>query len=113
MNYIKHLGRCIKDNRKQKELTKQEVVKCLQDNGVSMDIKTLDSIEDGIGHISAFKLQAISEILEINPESVFENNKNIDLATIFKENTSLDEKSLKEITNIQEIAESFINQKNI
>ena len=57
--------------------------------------------------------QAISEILEINLESVFENNKNIDLATIFKENTSLDEKSLKEITNIQEIAESFINQKNI
>ena len=56
MNYIKHLGRCIKDNRKQKELTKQEVVKCLQDNGVSMDMKTLDSIEDGIGHISAFEL---------------------------------------------------------
>lgn len=78
-----------------------------------MDIKTLDSIEDGIRHISAFELQAISEILEINLESVFENNKNIDLATIFKENTSLDEKSLKEITNIQEIAESFINQKNI
>ena len=63
-----------------------------------MDIKTFDSIEDGIGHISALELQAISEMLEINSETEFENNKNIDLTTIFKENT-----------NIQEIAENFIN----
>ena len=100
MNYIEHLGRCIKDSRKQKELTKQEMVKYLQDKRVLMDIKKFDSIEDGIGYISALELQAISEMFKINSETEFENNKNIDLATIFKENA-----------NIQEIAENFINQK--
>lgn len=113
MHSREYIGRYIKDTREKKSITQQELVDSLQEKNILISRETLSKIENGNRTVSALELQAICEVLQINIEEVFKDEDDNSLITLFRKNTDLEESSLKEIENIQDIIVSFINQKKI
>ena len=107
------IGKKIKENRELKNITQQDMVEYLKEKQISMSRETLSKIENGNRSVSALELQAITEIFQINIEQILKDEDDDNLITLFRKNTNLEEESLKEIENIQDIIVSFINQKKI
>ena len=59
-----HIGKNIRELRKQKGLGQTELVRILQLDGVAMTRETLVKIERGIQHVQATQLRAIRDALE-------------------------------------------------
>ena len=106
------IGGRIKESRENNKVSQQLMVDRLKDLGVSMSRETLSKIENGNRTVSAVELKAICSVLNVDVESLLEDNEDDSLVTLFRKR-NMNEEAIKSVETLQEMIMSFMNQKKI
>lgn len=106
------IGERIKDSRENKKISQQLIVDDLKDLGISMSRETLSKIENGNRTVSAVELKAICTVLDVEVETLLEDNEDDSLVTLFRKR-NMNEEAIKGVETLQEMIMSFMNQKKI
>lgn len=106
------IGGRIKDFREDKKISQQLMVDRLKDLGISMSRETLSKIENGNRTVSAVELKAICAVLDVDVETLLEDNEDDSLVTLFRKR-NMNEEAIKGVETLQEMIMSFMNQKKI
>lgn len=106
------IGGRIKDSREDKKISQQLMVDKLKDLGISMSRETLSKIENGNRTVSAVELKAICLVLNLDVETLLEDNEDDSLVTLFR-NRNINEEAIKCVETLQEMIMSFMSQKKI
>lgn len=106
------IGGRIKDSREDKKISQQLMVDKLKDLGISMSRETLSKIENGNRTVSAVELKAICLVLNLDVETLLEDNEDDSLVTLFR-NRNINEEAIKGVETLQEMIMSFMSQKKI
>ena len=106
------IGLKIKAVREERGLSQAEVVERLAEQNVNMSRETLSKIENNNRTISAIELNAISKVLNVDMNTLFEDNEDYDLVTLFRKK-NFSEKTITEVEKLQDMIKVFIYQKKI
>ena len=106
------IGLKIKAVREERGLSQAEVVERLAEQNVNMSRETLSKIENNKRTISAIELNAISKVLNVDMNTLFEDNEDYDLVTLFRKK-NFSEKTITEVEKLQDMIKVFIYQKKI
>jgi transcriptional regulator with XRE-family HTH domain len=106
------IGGRIKSFRENKKISQQLMVDKLKDLGISISRETLSKIENGNRTVSAVELKAISTVLDLDIETLLEENEDDSLVTLFR-NRNMNEEAIKSVESLQEMIIDFMNQKKI
>jgi transcriptional regulator with XRE-family HTH domain len=106
------IGGRIKDSREDKKISQQLMVDKLKDLGILMSRETLSKIENGNRTVSAVELKAICSVLDIDVETLLQDNEDDSLVTLFRKR-NMNEEAIKGVETLQEMIMSFMNQKKI
>lgn len=106
------IGGRIKDIRENNKISQQLMADKLRDLGISMSRETLSKIENGNRTVSAVELKAICSVLNVDVESLLEDNEDDSLVTLFRKR-KMNEEAIKSVETLQEMIMSFMNQKKI
>lgn len=106
------IGKKIKTIREEKGLSQSAVVEKLIEQDINMSRETLSKIENNSRSISAVELKAISDVLDVDISDFFHEEDSDDLVTFFRKR-NFSNKSLEEISKLQEMVKVFINQEKI
>jgi transcriptional regulator with XRE-family HTH domain len=106
------IGGRIKSFRENKKISQQLMVDKLKDLGISISRETLSKIENGNRTVSAVELKAISTVLDLDIETLLEENEDDSLVTLFR-NRNMNEEAIKSVETLQEMIIDFMNQKKI
>lgn len=105
------IAKKIKAAREEKGLSQVEVVEKIAKKNINMSRETLSKIENGNRTISAIELNALCKILDIDINSIFEDEED-DLITLFRK-TNFSENIIKEIEEIEKMIKVFVYQEKI
>ena len=105
------IGKKIKTIRKEKRLSQSKVVEKLIQKDINMSRETLSKIENNNRSISAIELKAISEVLNMDIGDFFDEEPD-DLVTFFR-NRNFSNKSLIEISQLQDMVKIFLNHEKM
>lgn len=106
------IGGRIKDSREDNKISQQLMVDKLKDLGISMSRETLSKIENGNRTVSAVELKAICVVLNLDVETLLEDNEDDSLVTLFRKR-NINEEAIKGVEILQEMIMSFMSQKKI
>lgn len=106
------IGGRIKDSREDNKISQQLMVDKLKDLGISMSRETLSKIENGNRTVSAVELKAICLVLNLDVETLLEDNEDDSLVTLFRKR-NINEEAIKGVETLQEMIMSFMSQKKI
>lgn len=104
------IGLKIKTIREQKQISQDKVVEQLIKNGININKEILNSIENGERILSAYELDTLCKILDININKLFTEEE--DLISSLKKN-NFSEKTVQEVENLYDMIKLFISQKKI
>ena len=107
------IGKKIKFIREKKKLSQSAVVDKLADLGIYMSRETLSKIETNSRIISAVELNAISRVLDVDIGQFFLGKKPEDDLVTFFRRKNFSHEALKEISDLQDIVKTFIEQEKI
>ncbi len=107
------IGTKIKTIREGKKLSQNDVVEKLLEKKISMSRETLSKIENNNRTISAIELNAICSILEVEIDTIFSEDQEEDLITLFRKKGSFSDETIEEIEYLQEMIKIFISQERI
>lgn len=108
-----NIGFKIKTIREQKGLSQSEVVNKLKEKNIIMSRETLSKIENNNRSISAIELNALCKVLNVEIETIFNEDGEDDLVTLFRKKGNFDDETIKEIEELQEMIKIFINHERI
>lgn len=106
------IGLKIKAIREDSGFSQTDTVEKLAEKGINMSRETLSKIENGNRTISAFELDAICKVLNIDINSFFEEKEDYDLVVLFRKK-NFSEKTIAEVEKLQDMIKAFIYQKKI
>lgn len=106
------IGKRIRDIRENKKISQQLIADKLKELGISMSRETLSKIENGNRTVSAVELKAICSVLDVDVETLLEDNEDDSLVTLFRKR-NMSEETIKSVETLQDMIMSFMNQKKI
>lgn len=110
------LGKRIKKIREERGLSQLEVAERLGREDIRISRETLSKIENNSRSISAVELRTLCKVLYVDMEDFFYKEKaeglDSDLITFFRKR-NFSQKSLEEISQLQELIKIFIEQEKI
>jgi len=81
-------GLCIQQTRKEKNLTQADLAERLHAEGILIEQDSISRIEIGKRFVADYELMAISKILEVSVEELFENgDANMQSEALFADNS--------------------------
>lgn len=106
------IGLRIKEVREGKKISQQYIAEKLNDFNIVISRETLSKIENGNRSVSAIELKAICTVLEVDIDTIIEDNEDESLVTLFRKR-NLEDDTIKKVEMIQDMIISFMSQKDI
>lgn len=111
---LKIIGKRLNQSRCNNNLSQLDLSNLLIENGLELNEKMIDEVENGLKYLNAFDIKLMCLVLHVEPEEiVLEDADDLDLVNKFRVQYNLSEDALEELEEIQDFIKSLLAQKKL
>lgn len=113
MNDMSSIGNTLKELREFRKYSQEELAEFLKVKGFKISRETLSKMENGSRNISFLEMNALAEILNVSVEYFSEEEEEVDLVSLFRKRTDLDQEDELFLGDIYLTVEIMVAQERL